>query len=369
MLMTDPTLFPPKRIPYLIVAPPYTAMSAGVRVMHALCHALNMIGERAYLTTYPQIVFDRRDGAYTCPDLCTPLMTTPVLRAFEAEGRSPIVVYLEAVRHNPLNATRIARYALNYPGLLGGDAVFPEGEMRYAYSRRIAKRMGIGEERVLFMPASDPAIFYPPPAGAKREGACFYAAKYQDIHHGALFPVTKGAFEITRFRPDSLSKPEIAALFRRSERFYAYEDTALAIEAGLCGCPTVFLKNDYLREPLGFDDLGMDGFAWGDAPEEIARAKASVHRFPENYAAVTARFWAHLRLFADQTQQEAQAKGTVGQAITLPASQPFHTVRYAMEYVRQYGIRRFFAKTAGFLRKSGPLALLRHTLRNLMGGR
>ena len=78
----EANLFPAATTPYLIVAPQYTAMSAGVHVMHALCHSLNMIGQRAYITTFPQLVIDVREGAYTCPDLCTPIMTKEILSYF-----------------------------------------------------------------------------------------------------------------------------------------------------------------------------------------------------------------------------------------------------------------------------------------------
>ena len=33
-----------KKIPYLIISPPYYPSSAGVRMMHALCHYLNESG-------------------------------------------------------------------------------------------------------------------------------------------------------------------------------------------------------------------------------------------------------------------------------------------------------------------------------------
>ncbi len=46
-------LLPSRRNPYYIVAPEYTRHSAGIKVLHMLCNALNRAGERAYLITYP----------------------------------------------------------------------------------------------------------------------------------------------------------------------------------------------------------------------------------------------------------------------------------------------------------------------------
>ena len=358
------TLFPAEKIPYLIVTPQYTGMSAGVRVLHALCHTLNMLGERAYITTFPQLVIDTHQGAYTCPDLCTPLMTPEILAYFESQGRSPIVVYREAERNNPLNATHVARYVLNYPGLLGGDKTYADHEMVFAYSNRLADAMGLSRERVLFMPVSDPNIFYPPPEGTVRSGSCFYASKYRDFHKGKLFPATKNSVEITRYQPDSLTKTQIADLFRRSEVFYAYEDTALAIEAALCGCPTVFLPNDYFKSSLGMEEIGPDGFSWGDAPQDVARAKATVGNFQAHYQELIDQYWAQLKKFVAFTQAEAAASTRPGNQLTLPSMKRFHTMLYVLDYYQQYGFRRTAFKAALFMRKFGFVRVIRHALRN-----
>ena len=42
-------LFESPGAPYFIVSPPYTEKSAGVKVLHMLCHALNVSGRRAYM--------------------------------------------------------------------------------------------------------------------------------------------------------------------------------------------------------------------------------------------------------------------------------------------------------------------------------
>ena len=44
-------LFPTPAAPYYILSPPFTERSAGVKVLHMLCHALNVSGQRAYMIT------------------------------------------------------------------------------------------------------------------------------------------------------------------------------------------------------------------------------------------------------------------------------------------------------------------------------
>ena len=181
---------------YIIAAPKYVRKSAGIRVLHRLCHDLNRRGETAYIAIYPQFLFhDIRNS--TAPELNTPLITQELLDTLLAQGRTPIVVYSESLGGNPFNAPIVVRYVMNYIGLLGGDTQFPADEIIYVYSRYLARHAGVGEERILFMPVSDTEFFVPPPPGSARSGSCFYAAKYQHHHRGKLFPITANSIEIT----------------------------------------------------------------------------------------------------------------------------------------------------------------------------
>ena len=89
-------LFSPPRRPYYIDAPAYRRTSAGIRVMHLLCHALNSIGEEAYV--YP---------TETNPTLNTPLVTPEISARHKAAGREPIVIYPEVVPGNPRRAASV----------------------------------------------------------------------------------------------------------------------------------------------------------------------------------------------------------------------------------------------------------------------
>jgi len=368
MILVKPSLFPEKTFPYIIVAPAYNSASAGIRALHMLCHSLNLIGQRAFIYIHPQVIWDDR-GQYTCPELCTPLLIPEALAHFEQNGQPPVVIYPETVVGNQLRASVIVRWLLNYPGLLGGDTTYDAGDILYAYSRRLAESVGIGEDRVLFLPTSSPHIFYPPLASAPRRGSCFYAAKYQSHHRGKLFPITAGSIEITRNLPTSQTKQQIAELFRCSELFYTYEDTALAIEAGLCGCPTVFIPNAYLTESLGFDDIGRDGFAWGTSEEEIGRAKASVGQVRYNYEALIGRYWSQLQHFVEHTQAMAENKKQSHPAarVVLPTGLKKHLfiVVFIWRYIARNGWERFLVKAKFSIRRRGLFKMITLSVRNL----
>lgn len=295
---------PRRRNPFYIVSPSYTHQSAGIKALHLFCHSLNRRGQLAFLVKQDIFEVSPFEEMDLNPDLLTPPLTLKSYELHRDAGLTPIVVYPETITGNPLAASVVVRYVLNFPGLLGGDRAYADDEMVFAYSSKLAEAAGIGEDRVLFLPASDTDIFYPPNTDQLREGACFYADKYRKVHGAEPFDITKDAVEITR-GIGSQSTEEVAELFRRSELFYCYENSALAFEAALCGCPTVYLPNEHLTEIIALQELGMDGFAWGNVPEEIERAKSTVHRAFENYSGNYVRFWQQLDRFIDLTTKLA----------------------------------------------------------------
>ncbi len=306
-----------KRHPYYIVAPRYTRTSAGIKVLHLLCHALNRLGERAYIITHP---YCPPPFVVTNPEFNTPLLTKHILDNDYEAGLSPIVIYPETVTGNPFLAPFVVRYVLNFPGLLGGATHYDPDEFCVAYSEHLAQ--SLPDCRMsLFFPASDPRVFNPYPR-VPRQGSCFYAGKYKYFHGGELFDITRDSVEITRDRPESQTPEQIADLFRRSEVFYTYDNTALAIEALLCECPVVFLPNPYMDRMIGLRELGSDGIAWGTADEDVARATRTVHDASQRYLALFSAIRTKLPEFVAQTQAAADRHPYVSPIVTPQCSDP-----------------------------------------------
>lgn len=286
------------RHPYYIVAPRYIRTSAGVKVLHLLCHALNRMGERAYLIVEPYY----HPYFAINPDLITPVLTQRHIERHFEQGLTPITIYPETVAGNPYSAPFSVRYVLNYAGLLGGETTFTKIEYCISYSKAIADSLP-DSHHTIFIPASDPNFFSP--GTAQREGACFYAGKFKYFHKGRTLAITDGATEITRDRPDSQTPEQIRDLFRRSELFYCYENSALAIEAILCGCPVVFLPNEHFTELIGKEELGGLGYAWGTDPIDITRAKATVAQGHQRFLTLYAEAENAIREFVAETQTAA----------------------------------------------------------------
>jgi hypothetical protein len=296
-------IYPTKHNPYYIAAPRYVRTSAGIKVLYLLCHHLNLLGYQAYIIATPSIN-NADDGVH---DFLAPKLTRSILNYHYKHGITPIVVYPETVCGNPFKAQIIARYALNYLGLLGGDEIYPDSEMIFAYTQAIADEIKSHKAEFLFIPACDSNIFYPPTADTKREEKCFSASKYLHSFGGKLLPITNDCFEITRDLPDSLTPQEIADLFRKSELFYTYENTSLATEAVMCGCPAIFIPSDYMKEPpLALKETGSNGTSFGISDEDIKKAKDTVHLAFEDYQKTTEIFKQQLENFIKITQMQAK---------------------------------------------------------------
>lgn len=286
-----------KRAPYYIVAPRYTRFSAGVCCLHLLCHWLNRKGERAYLALYPI-----GETPETNSDLLTPLLTSEIIDYHYKLGISPVVVYPEVVKGNPLKADCVVRWVLNFPGLLGGDKTYDKNELIFGYSKVLADAVGENLP-ILHMAVVNEDIFKPDTTPRPRKGAAFYVKKYK----GKVFGVPEGAIEITSGQRGSQTPDEIAEIFRSVENFYVFENTALVAEAVLCGCPVICMVNEWFEKPIAHDELGMDGIAWGNDPAEVRRARESVHKATLNYRKLAEKFFVQLERFRELSQAKASA--------------------------------------------------------------
>lgn len=289
-ILTD-TLVPHVTNPFIIVTPPYARVSAGVTVLHLLCHYLNRLGENAYLVHYPTETAPIRTlPSYAALQqqreipggMITPLVTQDLLEYFDEQRLTPIVIYPE-VYDNPLDAKFFGRYILNYPGKLNAKYEQKE-QFNFAYTKILAEHTTAtyrehSEVRdVLFLPTSDLSFWNTSGALGEREGSCYYAGKTKDIFGATAASHPEGSTEILRSK--KMTRLEVREIFWRSKAFYCYEDTALAIEAQLCGCPTVFVPNDHFSgRPLAFHELGTNGSCTMGETGGLERARNSVADF------------------------------------------------------------------------------------------
>jgi len=269
-------LFPKETIPYCIVAPSYTHISSGVRTLHLLCHALNEMGQKAF------IIADDPNGFATNPHLNTPIMgDLPQYQNFYTKSAvDPIFVYHNLIKGNPLNAKRVVRYLLAPAGSYKGETEFGENDQIWGALPTIA-------QDVLRLPVSDTNIFYED--GGPRHGSCFYSLKYDKITGNELLPITENSTRLVG------TLHEVADILRRSEVCYVYEVTSILTEAALCGCPVVLVRTPQFET---IDPACMMGYVRWDNGELV---KDCGHYLPE-YNNIVWAFEGQLLNFVKKTQ-------------------------------------------------------------------
>lgn len=267
--------------PYLIWIMDYRNSSAGIRVMHRLCHELRQRGQEAYVYPgKPNPDWDEK----TALDVAS-LIT-----------RGAIAVYPEIVPGNPFGAERVVRYILNTPGLLGGDKTYDPAELLFCYDRRL-RQFVPSDDRVLHLPVIEQDLFNSRGTWP-RQGVVYYQGK------GRSYALPPGMTTITWRWPTT--RREVADLLRGAEWFVTSDAaTALINEARLSGCPTVILSDGSCTGEQWSEWNGpLDGLAWGNTQEELARARETVGAFPAWYEQQVAAFPRQMERFIEITQGE-----------------------------------------------------------------
>lgn len=293
--MAARSLFATAHRPYYVIAPDYRHTSAGVRVMHMLCHALNEIGAEAYVA-----------GCQTLnPSLRTPLLNDSVVNYHAHAGRHPIAIYPEVVTGNPLGAKTVVRYILNRPGHIGGDTSYDPAELLYAYDPYFVPQ-GM-KARILTIPCTDDGIMRnrDNPDDKARAGACFYALKYRYFGHALPDGFHAGHTDLSH---PARSPEQIAAILRKAERLYCYEPSAITLDAILCGCPVVYVMSDYMTErpaKIFFGDYGSCAAKPGEEPDPVAldAARKTLLYCQYCYHRKIKQTWDALETFFDDTQK------------------------------------------------------------------
>jgi hypothetical protein len=330
---TIPTIFPLQRNPYYFVSPRYVRTSAGIKGLYLLCHWLNRLGECAFIYTWPENL-----QKTVQPDLLTPVVTRAVIDHHISEGRSPIFVYTDVATENIANADVIVRYFGHYPGHLAPRVKLADEELHFSHSLQIAEKTD-APDNVIYIPVCDPSVFHPPENPSARKGTCYYAAKYKDVHGRKIFGIPANSLEITRDTKDDLTPAQLGDLFRRSELLYLFEDSAIGNEATMCGCPVVLVPNDHFMMPVGFNEVGHDGIAWGLDAAEIERAKSTVGLSFQNYLKLINDFPSSVSSFVEKTQFYASTRKQSRLLIAPEENYYLHKKNYKTNNTRSNPVR------------------------------
>ena len=333
---------------FYIYTPAIRLNSAGIRVLHYLCDALNESGQEAWLVLHnPKENINPVD-----PELNTPIISQEQVDKHLAEGRTPTVIYSETVPGNPLKAKRVIRYLLHFPGALGGTKKFNGNEWLIAYSKKIMDSVDDCHE-ALFLPAIKTSEL-PPVSKKDPDLHLMYAGKYRAFVGAPANPSEFDLLEIHRDGPKRQSRSEVLELLSRASSIYVWENSSIATEAVLLGTVCVFVPNPFLGELIADHELGRNGFAASLDPSEIERAKKTLPNAKLQYEKAQQDFRRQLESTI-RIHQEWSSKLPTQEKMKIPVISYTinrHRIRLFFAMLRHEGPRKTFrvVKEFGYLR-------------------
>lgn len=292
--------------------------------MHILCHALNMIGEEAYVLQ-----------ECTDPSLRAPTLTEQIQEKHFQAGLNPIIVYPEIVKDNPLKARAVARFLLNVPGFLTNDRPnWDKSDIVFTFAEHLTPS-GL-EAHLLELPLVNTDIYNTKGVvKKKRKGTLVFINRFLQ-RGGTLLPITENSTEIS-YRVGLRTPEELAALYKGAELMYTYEPSTACYEAIMCGCPVVYIKNDLMLPTQFYDHMETLGSCWSTSPDDIERAKNTVTGAQSAYKKKTSRFWQQLKKFVSLTQERSK---TSSPGADIPPLELFKTHKQRTDSSDTYAIWR-----------------------------
>jgi O-antigen biosynthesis protein len=333
---------------FYIYTPAIRLNSAGIRVLHYLCDALNQTGQEAWLVLHNP----KENLNPTDPELNTPIISQEQVNKHLTDGRTPTVIYSETVPGNPLKAKRVIRYLLHFPGALGGTKKFPDSEWLIAYSKRIMDSVNNCNQS-LFLPAIK--ISELPPIQKKDPNLhLMYAGKYRAFVGEPEKPTNLDLVEIHRDGPQRQPRSEVLDLLSKASSIYVWENSSISTEAVLLGTVCVFVPNPFLGELIADFELGRDGISTSLEQSEIDKARESLPRARLKYLEAQRNFENQLHLMIKQHEvwvkslpiQESMKIPIISYTINR------HRIRLFFSMLKHEGIRKTFrvVKEFGYLR-------------------
>lgn len=265
---------------YIVNAPSFDPDSGGTIFMHELVHALNELGETAYL--WPMARIFKRGWIMRCVDWfqpqpyrVNPELNTPLATKHDLKADNAVVIYPEIVLGNPLKVRHVVRWLLYKPGDQHPYR-FTENEMFF----RVFEKADLPE-----LTGGAPDLFlykvnrsYRNAHRPDRNGVCYTVRK------GHRKPRIAETEDPEAIDIDGMSHEEINDVFNRCEVFYSYDEATMYSQfAVICGCLSVVIpgehknRKDWMRE----NELGRYGIAYGLDPEELAHARATQEQLVE----------------------------------------------------------------------------------------
>ncbi|GAB2861270.1 hypothetical protein GCM10027277_32420 [Pseudoduganella ginsengisoli] len=281
-----------KTRPYVILTPSY-CVSAGVRVMHQLCHELNMLGFDASILITSNI-------SPPGTPVINPLWNTPVINNqarenWEAINNEAIFIAPDDLDGNPLNCKRLVYYVLGRENVAPADDYY-----RFYYTRAFPMDKTKEVPTLLLLPV-DLSLFNANNTPERTQDMVWMG---KNPEHWPNRP--PNVVPITYKWPPT--REELAAHLRQTRYLYTYDAVSCTnTEAVLCGA-VVIVKHisyhgwEWTKADMEATEFGIGGFAFDESEAELQRAYDTRIELVQKVRETVASFRPKLLELADHTQ-------------------------------------------------------------------
>jgi hypothetical protein len=274
----------------LIYTPPYWKGSAGIFALHRLANYLGKLGFNVEMEFYNLMGFNFSDNelqqkpiSFFNPEDLYNIQLRGGGKKTKRPIRDYIVVYPETVPGNPLNATNVVRYVMNFPEKNMIPMVAGEGDYILAYWPQYYPNFDFS---FAILPENDVLDLSSPilPLLDRRVNCCYTGKGSKVPGHFDL----QGTTVITREWPES--KDRLYELLGRTQLFFTWDPlSSLNFEAVALGALPVFLRfQPYFTDVYDFSNMlrstvGSYPFAVA-IPDSKSRSYNSLQLYFDDYA-------------------------------------------------------------------------------------
>lgn len=330
-----------KTQPFYIDAPDFDEGSVRAVQLHVLCDTLNQLGYEAYVNASCTKLSGR---------LWTPRLTPQVQAAHYKASKLPITVTMRrgTQRQHDRDIGLIARFSPE--GSMEHNVEQPCGRMNLSWPETTEP----GPVIDVFMPYADPEIFCRPTAmqhtGADQQ-PLVYAEQFQS-HGGQLRQEHADLKDLSPSSAGASTAHERAAWLQQASCLFVYEDSVIATEARLCGCPVVFVSNDKTLTTHTPGEWFNDGARWNSLPAvnsaDAQQLEQELRVFRQRYVSLYDICSSQITTFAQTAHDLADALATDATARTQ--GWPSEILDTLQEWVVDKKDRAAYADTAKYRR-------------------
>ena len=223
---------------FYIYSPAYTPLSSGIRLLYILCDKLNKIGYESYVTASNAEI-----------EFIAPTLTPEIIKKHNNMGKLQVAIYPEIMMDNPMQCKYVIRWLLNKPNNFNQNWLGDFDEDEFIVHHDDSFRPAWIHSNKQHIPHVDRSIFNTQMTSLERTGVIIYE------HRNTIDKEFTASFNevsyISSKKP--ISPLECSKLYKKSSALIVAERTAATVEAGLCGCPTVFIDNDKFDSSYFFE--------------------------------------------------------------------------------------------------------------------